>query len=239
MIPLKTQAIQTALSGNWEQAIALNQDILAENSADIDALNRLGFAYASIGNVKEAKDTYHKVLEIDKLNQIALRNIKRLSTNTNRPITNGFVIQLNNLFIEEPGKTKVIDLINVAEQKIIAVLRSGEALTLSVKRMKVFVLDSQKQYIGMLPDDIGKRLIKFIDGGNTYEAYVKTVSMHKVTIFARETFCAKQFKDQLSFMTRNPGDTISYSKSSTKKSANEKTIDDDQAESDDDSGESV
>jgi tetratricopeptide (TPR) repeat protein len=203
MIPLKAQAIQTALMGDWDNAIILNQTILQEDPNDIDTLNRLGYAFSSIGSIKEAKDIYQKVLTLDTLNPIALRNLKRLNNgNTPAKGSNGnFTKLMTNLFIEEPGKTKVIELINVADKKVITPLRSGEGLQLSVKRMKIFVLDSQKQYIGMLPDDIGRRLIKFIEGGNTYEAYVKTVDNNKVSIFARELHRTPRFKHEPSFLS--------------------------------------
>ena len=201
MTPLKAQAIQTALMGDWHNAILLNQSLHEENPDDIDTLNRLGFAYASAGNTKEAKDTYQKVLQLDNQNPIALRNLKRLSGNSNNTASNhqAAVTNISSLFIEEPGKTKVIELLNIADKKVIAPLRSGENLTLSVKRMKIFLHDLNKQYIGMLPDDIGRRLIRFMEGGNEYEAYIKSVDNNKVTIFAREVKRVSQFATQPSF----------------------------------------
>lgn len=202
MTQLKAQAIQTALMGNWNNAIALNQLLLEENPDDIDTLNRLAFAYASLGDIKKARDVYQKVLTLDMQNPIAMRNLKRLTNGSIVKVHNGLsTIQTTNLFIEEPGKTKVVELINVADKKVLSPLRSGELLTLSVKRMKIFVLDMQKQYIGMLPDDIGKRLIEFINGGNTYEAYIKTAENNKVIIFVRETKRVKRFQYQSSFTT--------------------------------------
>lgn len=205
MNPLKLQAIQTALTGDWTTAISLNQAILDEDPTDIDTLNRLAFAHASVGNMKEAKTTYEKVLELDTQNPIALRNIKRLDKSTTRTTPVMLNPQMNSLFIEEPGKTKIVELINVAEQKHISPLRCGEMIFLSVKRMKVFILDADKQYIGMLADNIGKRLIKFMEGGNKYDAYIKTVSNHKVSIMVRETHKAARFKNQPSFiLTEKP-----------------------------------
>lgn len=202
MTPLKAQAIQTALMGDWHNAIALNQSLLEDNPNDIDTLNRLGFALASTGNTKGAKEIYQKVLSLDAHNPIALRNLKRLS-GTNGTNTNGsqgsLSVNISSLFIEEPGKTKVIELLNVADKKVITPLRSGEKLILQTKRMKIFVLDQNKQYIGMLPDDIGRRLIRFMEGGNEYEAYVKSVDNNKVIIFARETKRVSQFANQPSF----------------------------------------
>lgn len=201
MTQLKTQAIQTALLGDWNNAIALNQSLLDENPDDIDTLNRLAFAYSSIGNTKEAKNLYQKVLNLDNQNPIALRNLKRLSGSVGNGKSVTFVpSHVSNLFIEEPGKTKVIELLNVADKKVIAPLRSGETLQLVIKRMKIFVLDQDKQFIGMLPDDIGRRLIRFMSSGNQYEAYIKSVDNNKVTIFARETKRTTKFKNQPSFL---------------------------------------
>lgn len=199
MNSLKNQAIQTALQGDWNTAINLNQEILQEEPENIDALNRLAFAQASVGNIAEAKEFYQKVLELDIQNPIATKNLKRLQTMNGKspaPVMH----KMNNIFIEEPGKTKVIELLNIADQKATSHLRCGEELHLSVKRMKIFVLDNEKQYIGMLPDDISKRLIDFIQGGNLYEAYVKTVDEHKVTVFVKETHRSPKFKNQQSFI---------------------------------------
>lgn len=202
MTPLKAQAIQTALMGDWKTAILLNQSILQENPEDIDTLNRLGYAFASKGDIKEAKDTYQKVLMLDNQNPIALRNLKKLSgtsgngSNSHQSSIHG---NISTLFIEEPGKTKVIELINIADKKVITPLRTGESVTLSIKRMKIFVYDHSKQYIGMLPDDIGRRLIRFMEGGNEYDACVKSVDSNRVIIFAREVKRAPQFKTQSSF----------------------------------------
>lgn len=183
--------------GDWNSAIIFNRQLLEESPNDIDTLNRLAYACLSAGDVKEAKNLYQKVLTLDMKNPIALKNLKRLS-DTDFKRSN---VQLNNLFIEEPGKTKVVELINIADKKLISPLRSGEYLNMCIKRMKIFVLDSDEKYIGMLPDDIGKRLIKFINGGNKYEAYVRTVGNNRITIFIRELKRVKRYKDQPSFIS--------------------------------------
>jgi hypothetical protein len=120
---------------------------------------------------------------------------------------------VSNLFIEEPGKTKVIELVNVADKKVIAPLRSGETLLLGVKRMKIFLNDQDKQYIGMLPDDVGTRLIRFIEGGNTYDSYVKSVENNKVTVFIREVKRVTKFKNQPSFLSTDRTKLFSGNKS--------------------------
>jgi len=201
MTALKTQAIQTALIGDWQQAITLNQTILEENAEDIDALNRLAYAFGSIGDMKQAKSLYQKVLGLDMHNPIATRNLKRLTSNGGLKSNSGIALSLSNLFIEESGKTKVVELMNVADKKTLSQLRCGEKIDLNTKRMKIFVYDSQKQFIGMLPDDLSKRLIKFIEAGNEYEAYIKDLDNNKVVVFIHEVKRASKLKDQPSFLS--------------------------------------
>lgn len=195
---LKNQAIQTALEGNWQNAIAINKSLIQENPEDIDALNRLALAYTIIGKLKGAKSTYQKVISIDPLNPIALRNLKKLKEKGLILGNGNKNTQINNKFLEEPGKTKVVELVNIAQPKIIESLRTGQSVELSVKRLKIFVSEG-KQYIGVLPDDIARRLIKFIKNGCVYEAYIKSANPHKFTVFVKEAKKTARFKDQPSF----------------------------------------
>jgi hypothetical protein len=209
----KTQAIQTALIGDWQAAITLNQEILQEEPDDIDTLNRLAFAFLSTGNPKDAKVLYEKVLTLDMQNPIATRNLKRLHDFSTKKAS----ITINNLFIEEPGKTKVMDLINIADKKVISHLRSGEKLDLKIKRSRIFAYDLESQFVGMLPDDLCQRLIKFIDAGNEYEAYVRTMDSNKVSIFIRETKRVKKFKNQPSFVSGADKPKLSFASTGSKK----------------------
>lgn len=196
---LKNQAIQTALEGDWQTAIALNKILISQDPQDIDALNRLAFAYSITGKIKEAKSSYLKVLKIDPLNPIAIRNLKKIKDRVSAFNGSGKMATfINNKFLEEPGKTKVVELINIAQPKIIENLRTGQSLELNIKRLKIFVQD-EKQYIGVLPDDIARRLIRFIKGGCTYDAYVKSANQHKVTVFVKELKKVGKYKDLASF----------------------------------------
>ncbi|MBI2621531.1 MAG: hypothetical protein HYW63_02685 [Candidatus Levybacteria bacterium] len=192
-------AIKTALGGNWEEAVKLNKSILLDNPQDVEALNRMGLAYTILGKTKSAKNTYQKVLEIDPLNSIALKNLKKIKSDSVENLSDNIIIQVNNIFLEETGKTKVIDLINLAQAEVLLTLRTGQSVELSAKRLKIFISQGKK-YIGALPDDIGKRLIKFIKGGNKYEAFVKSASHQNVTIFIRELKRSAKFRDQPSFL---------------------------------------
>lgn len=201
MTQLKDKAIQAMLLGEWQNATSLNRALLSENPNDIDALNRLAYAFTILGRIKDAKTTYRKVLRLDILNQIAMRNIKKLSdlgtkhsVKTITPIKH-----VNNIFLEETGKTKIISLVNTTQPRIIALLTTGQPVVIAIKRSKIFIQDENKQYLGVLPDDIGWKLIKLIKGGNMYDACIKSATEHNVSVFVKEVKRASRYKNQPSF----------------------------------------
>lgn len=201
-MPSKNLAIQTALRGDWQNATSINRAILNVNPNDIETLNRLAFAFTVLGKIKDAKTAYKKVLEIDALNPIALRSLKRLADTQSygKNVRNLLITHVRNTFLEETGKTKIIELVNIAQPRIIASLMIGEPLRISIKRLKIFIQDVEKQYIGVLPDDMGKRLIKFIKGGNRYETFVRSADKHRVVVFVKEIKRVSRFKNQPSFL---------------------------------------
>lgn len=204
MIPLKTQAIQNALLGDWKTAIALNEEILKDAPDDIETLNRLGFALSIFGKLKKAKKMYKRVLELDSKNPIALKNLKRLGESgakNNLLVTHitPWTSIKDTMFLEESGKTKVIELVNVAQSNILNHLMIGEPLVLRIKRLKIFVLNEKLNYIGMLPDDISNRLIKFMKGGNAYQTHVKSLNDRHIAVFIFETKRSARFKNTPSF----------------------------------------
>jgi len=199
--PSKAKAIEMALAGEWKDAVSINKAIIKEDPLDTETLNRLAFAYNILGKGKEAKSTYRKVLKIDAVNPIALRNLSRLSGSASCGKSSDSQIPAKAAsFLEETGKTKVVELINVAQSRVIARLRTGEPLNISIKRLKVFLLENGKQYIGALPDDVAKRLIKFIKGGSVYDVYVKLANERRVVVFIKEIKKSSRFRDQPSFL---------------------------------------
>lgn len=201
MTQLKDKAIQAMLLGDWKNATSLNKALLNENPKDIDALNRLAYAFTILGKIQDARSTYRKVLKLDILNQIAIRNIKKLTDFGPRQIakSTSSIKGVSNIFLEETGKTKIISLVNTAQPKIIALLKTGQPVIIAIKRSKIFIQDQNKQYLGVLPDDIGHRLIKRIKGGNVYRACIKSATEHNVSIFIKEVKRAGRYKNQPSF----------------------------------------
>lgn len=201
MPSLKDQAIKLALENNWEDAIAVNKEILEGSIHDIDTLKRLAYAYMQSGKYKEAKDTYSDIIALDRTNPIATKNLKKLMTlsQQNSVSSTNHSNHMDNVFIQEAGKTKTVDLSNVADKRTLMSLQNGDEILLTMKRSKIFALSNDKTYIGMLPDSVGVRLISFMKGGNEYQACVKGVDEKNITIFIKEIKRAKKFENQPSF----------------------------------------
>lgn len=202
--PSKDYAIRYALENNWELAYRENKKLFKENPYDLDTLNRLAYSLVKLGKIKNAREVYQKVLKIDKTNPIALKNLRRIETISKKTLIGlgqfSASANLQNAFIEEAGKTKTLELKNVADKKTLSMLQPGDIVTLAVKRSKVFVQMSDKTYIGMLPDSIGMRMITFMNGGNEYSAFIKALGDKSVTVFIRETKKMARFKNQPSFI---------------------------------------
>jgi tetratricopeptide (TPR) repeat protein len=72
-------AIVAALSSNWEKALEINNRILVTCPDDLDCLNRIGKAYLELGDYKKAAIFFRKVLKINKYDQIATRNLAKVT----------------------------------------------------------------------------------------------------------------------------------------------------------------
>ncbi len=199
---LISQAISAALKSSWLEAITANNQLLEENPLDIEALNRLAHAYKQAGEIKKAQTAYRKVLKLDRFNPIATKNLwllERLPKNLkNFSDCPGNFAQK---FLEEPGKTKVVNLINLAPLRTILSLSYGSPVNLFIKRRTVTVVSLTGTYLGALPDDLSTKLIRLLKGGNRYEAFVKSVGKNSLTVFLRELFRSSRFKTSPTFPT--------------------------------------
>jgi tetratricopeptide (TPR) repeat protein len=209
MVPLKNLAIKKALENNWQEACDLNLQILKENPNDIDTLNRLAFSYLKLGKLVDAEKMYKKVISFDNTHPIAVKNLKKIEAMSKQKpgVTshNSSDIRIDEIFIEEAGKTKIAELKNIADSKTLCTLQSGDQVYLLIKRSKIFVQDGEKRFIGMLPDTMSMRLIPFMQGGNEYQSFIKSVGEKDVTIFIKESKRSKKFVNQPSFTITTTG----------------------------------
>ncbi len=220
-VSLKRQAINAALSYNWEEAVLLNKQIMKEFPEDTDCLNRLARAFFELGKYPQAKKVYQDVLRIDPYNSIAQKNLKRVSS-FKKASANGKInghaekdpsfskIMLSpSLFVEEPGITAVINLVKLAEPQKLSLLSPGLLVNLTLKNRHICATDMDDNYLGSLPDDMSHRLLKLISGGNKYQALIKSVKPNALSIIVRETFRSRKFKNQPSFVSDHKAVTYS------------------------------
>ncbi|MEK7497424.1 MAG: tetratricopeptide repeat protein [Patescibacteria group bacterium] len=192
MDELARNAIIHALSGNWEEAIKVNQLIINDDNQDVDALNRLAKAYSELGNPKKSKEALNKVLKIDPLNPIA-----------QKAITKGFVGSTSKVspgtFLEEPGKTRQVDLRNLGDKKVTSKLNVGDSLKMTCHQHRVSISTPEGKYVGIFPDDLAARTRELIKGGNLYDCIVKTAGSDRISVFVREIEKSEKMKGVVSF----------------------------------------
>jgi len=189
---LKSQAIKAALSSSWQEAVEINSRILTIDLTDVEAMNRLARAWGELGKMQKAREMYGKVLKLDKFNTIAQKGLTRLKTVKTEVKMGEWAavakqeVPSGEKFLEEVGRTKVVQLLHPADSKTLASLSSGDEVQMVTGKHRVCISDMRGKYLGRLPDDLAFRLIKLIGAGNKYEVLVKSVEERDIKIFLRE-----------------------------------------------------
>lgn len=199
------QAIDAALESRWEEALKINKKIIKSDPQNVDALNRQAKAYMELGKPNLAKKYYSEVIKIDPYNPIAQKNLKIMkSFKTNgQPIswrTDCHSKLSPSLFLQEPGKTKIVNLLKVAEPQKLSHLYCGMQVNLVIKNRKITIVDTNENYLGILPDDINYHLLRLLKGGNKYDFFIKSIRVNSLSLIIKETFRSKRFKNQPSFL---------------------------------------
>ncbi len=205
---LASLAIDAALDMRFEEAIKLNTQIIEVDPTNVDALNRQARAYFELGNLEEAKNFYTLALKYDQYNPIAQKNLKIIQATKSNGAVNGHIKHMGNgfakispsLFLQEPGKTKIVTLIKVAEPQKLSATFCGMGVDLLVKNRGITVVDPDGTYLGVLPDDTAHSLLRLIKGGNKYQAIVKGIKLNGISIMIKEVFRSSKFKNQPSFL---------------------------------------
>jgi len=186
------EAIRAALHGDWHRAVELNKEILAEKQDDVDALNRLAYAYTKQSNFEVAHDTYLAVLSIDTYNPIAKKNLGKIKQLASRPKStyhsrsnNHHIAVSPSFFLADAQKTKSVHLIHVAAGDILQSLCVGEQLHAIKRGFELQIKDTASRYIGTLPDDIGHTLMRLLDQRSACEFYVKDIQDNEIMVFIK------------------------------------------------------
>ena len=199
---LEQQAIDAAINLNWNVAIDLNNKIIKEDKKNIASYLRQGFAYLQLKKISEAKKYYLKAIKLQPKNHVALENLERIKAIEGRASSHfkKEKTQLNpTLFLEMPGRTKTVALVNLGQKKDIATVSVGQEVFLKAKSRKVEVRTRSGVYIGCFPDDLSRRLLYFMKAKSEYVAYVQESSITRVVIFLKEEAKGVRVKHLTSF----------------------------------------
>ncbi len=203
------EAIDLALASQWEEAVTVNRFILERLGPDEETYNRLGKAYTELSRIPEALKAYEGTLKLNPLNPIALKNKAKLKAlgdhKAGVPASKAKVDP--NLFVEEMGKTVVTPIqppesgdppIKVVPGDQVRLVPAGDALNVETARGVL---------LGHVEPALGRRLIKFLDGGNRYRGAVASLSPSAVKIIIREVYQDPRFAGKPSFPLKRQRDT--------------------------------
>lgn len=194
------QAIEAAMRSDWEKAIKLNEQILKSEKKNVDAYLRLGFANMQAGKIRVAKKHYKKALLIQPGNLAIQESLERIKILESKRVNRLKNVNLDPyLFLDSPGKTKTVTLVNCGQKSVLARLTIGQELSLLVKKRRVEVRTKEGDYVGCLPDDISKRLTIFIKAGSVFQAFVKESNLKQTVVFLKEFKKGKKVTKYISF----------------------------------------
>ena len=224
------QAIALALQSKWEEAVTVNRSLLSMFPSDVDAWNRLGKALLELGHYGEAREAYGKSQALDPVNNIAKRNLERLTAlgdavEPRRPEAVAKVAA--DLFIEEIGKTGTTSIAKV-EADLVARMTAGDEVYLKEQDNLLKVENAQGEAIGSIEAKLGLRLRRLMKGGNRYAAAIKGLGDHEVHLIIKEIYQDPKQAGKPSFPSTGGGEGVrAYTKETLLRYEDE---DDDEAE---------
>jgi hypothetical protein len=198
------EAVQLAIAGKWDEAAKLNKFIIESFGTDEETQNRLGKALSELGKLKDAKASYEVALKLNPMNSIAKKNAARINALLHQKEglkVGGTKVDLN-LFVEEMGKTVITTLENPAGSDICSKVAAGDVAELKIDGDGVLTETSRGVKLGLLEAKLARRLIKFMRGGNRYQAGVMSCDGTTVKLIVRETYQDPKFAGKPSFPMR-------------------------------------
>ncbi len=220
--PLKTQpgenlkprsqyvedAIRLAMESQWDEAVQLNSFILENFEPDDQTHNRLGKALTELGRLEEARSHYDVALKLNPFNQVAKKNRSKLEVliqHKDEIKSGGVKVDLN-LFVEEMGKTIITALENVKDPEICDKIVAGDVAEPEVSGDTIVLRTLRGVRLGEVEPKLARRILKFIQGGNRYQAGVISCEGGDVRVIVRETYQDPSFAGKPSFPQRQKRD---------------------------------
>jgi len=182
------QAVDLALHGQWQEAVAANRSMLEQFPNDVETYNRLGRALTEIGEYAEAKKAYGRTLELDRFNSIAKKNLSRLSLMGKRAAKADAHKVVADIFVEETGRARVVKLVSLAAKEVVAKMAPGEEVTPYVEGQRLLVKNKEGDKLGEVEPKYGARLAKLAKLGNRYIAAVHSLGEKELKVIIREVY---------------------------------------------------
>jgi len=194
------EAIELALASKWTEAVQVNRGVMDRFGPDEDTLNRLGKAYTELGQLDNAIEAYRGTLKLNPVNPIAQKNLAKLQAlRGGQPVPASKAKVDIDAFIEETGKTSLTALHVHSEGDPCSKVSGGDPVKLIVAGDTINVETARGVYLGHLEHALGRRLIKFLEGGNRYSGAVATCDAGGVKVIVRETYQDPKFFGRPSF----------------------------------------
>jgi tetratricopeptide (TPR) repeat protein len=183
------EAIALALQSRWQEAIASNKSILELFPEDVETHNRLGRALMEVGEYAAARKAYGRALELDPRNNIAKKNLDRLSHLKKKARKGDPHKVVVDIFVEETGKARVVKLINLASKEVLAQMAPGEQVILQAEGQRLVGKSGRGEYVGEVEPKYGARLARLISLGNEYVAAINSLGKnYEVKVIIREVY---------------------------------------------------
>ncbi|MEW6142062.1 MAG: tetratricopeptide repeat protein [Chloroflexota bacterium] len=201
---LVDEAIALAKQSRWEEAVAVNKALLEGFPTDVDAHNRLGRALMELGRFAEAREAYAKAIELAPNNQIARKNLERLSLlkqlkqKEGAPVSQQAAVSPE-FFVWESSKSRVVRLYHLASRRVLAKMAAGDQVFLKPRGKHLQVETAEKEVLGWVEPRYELRLLQLMKGGNKYDAAVVSVDSDSMKIIIIESYQHPKQAGKLSF----------------------------------------
>jgi tetratricopeptide (TPR) repeat protein len=201
------EAIQAALESRWADALEINRSLLERHGTDEDTQNRLGKALTELGRLDEALEAYSAALQLNPLNVIAQKNVRKLSSlrdqkDALRGTTQAIDVEL---FTEEPGRS-ALTVLRPPHRAVSVAVAPGDVVELHPSGAQLLAETSRGVALGDVEPKVARRLVPLILSGNRYSAAVARVDeTGEIEIIIREVFQSPENARKSSFPMSRAG----------------------------------
>ncbi|MDQ6856478.1 MAG: tetratricopeptide repeat protein [Candidatus Dormibacteraeota bacterium] len=196
------EAIAAALESRWSDAVTINEALIDRHGPDEETYNRLGKARSELGGLAEALETYQSSLELNPLNLIAQKQVRRIGALLEaraRPAAASGAIDVD-LFSEEPGKSGRTTLSPARGSTAVGVaVAPGDTVELIAAGTQLLAETSRGVALGAVESKLSHRLRPLMESGNRYSAAVARVEDERIELIIREIFQAPENSRKSSF----------------------------------------